>query len=179
MVKIDENECSEEVAPIDTQESFMSLDGDGQDTVNGTSDENEGNYEIIEEETVKLAPKKRKRCSEKPKADASKTKKPSMSRKSRATKMQSKEQDSSKLNPSVSTTKHGVSNNSGPWKPEDDQLLIDLVLSHLKEIPWTKLAKSHFPSRSRQALVGRWNSLKKKMLNVNSDGDAVDDREGN
>ncbi|CAG8452197.1 2878_t:CDS:2 [Diversispora eburnea] len=49
------------------------------------------------------------------------------------------------------TTGFAVSTATGPWESEDDQLLIDLVLSYLKDIPWKNLAEKHFPNRTRQA----------------------------
>ncbi|CAG8506079.1 9374_t:CDS:2 [Acaulospora colombiana] len=174
--KVKRMEKQNEKEYFGTQESFMSVDGTVPSVTTETTEE--GNNENPEGESMitKPPPKKRKR-NMKPKAEDSESKKPKNKTgppKPRAPKKQSKEQEPSESNSLVSTAEFATSTNTGPWKHEDDQLLIDLVLSHLMEVPWAKLAKNHFPLRSRQGLVGRWSSLKKKIRNINFDGEVAD-----
>ncbi|CAG8634205.1 4857_t:CDS:2 [Ambispora leptoticha] len=71
-------------------------------------------------------------------------------------------------NKESSTSKIGRKPSSA-WTPEQDNQLIDAVLSHLVEVPWAAIASEKFPERGRGGCYNRWQTLKKKMYAVNTD----------
>ncbi|CAG8519899.1 3231_t:CDS:2 [Ambispora gerdemannii] len=58
---------------------------------------------------------------------------------------------------------------SSAWTSEQDNQLIDAVLSHLVEVPWAAIASEKFPERGRGGCYNRWQTLKKRMYVANSD----------